>query len=225
MGAKAGPNCGEGLPEAVRRGNRMRGLFWAPSATFRSPRRPKPLPISARAYLEAMTVHFPFQNTYAALPANFFARVAPTPVAAPAADQAEPAAGGPSRPRSGPARQPGRRRNPRRQPHARRRRPDRDGLCRPPVRAFRAAARRRPRHPARRSHRPRRRAPRHPAQGLRPDAVFAPGRRPRRARAGAARIHRQRGDGRARHPDHALACRRHDRRERDARDACCPAPC
>src|SRR6185295_5031853 len=35
------------------------------------------------AYLECMTVHFPFQNTYAALPANFFARVAPTPVAAP----------------------------------------------------------------------------------------------------------------------------------------------
>ncbi|HXN70663.1 MAG TPA: YdiU family protein [Bradyrhizobium sp.] len=30
-----------------------------------------------------MTVHFPFQNTYAALPANFFARVAPTPVIAP----------------------------------------------------------------------------------------------------------------------------------------------
>ncbi len=30
-----------------------------------------------------MTVHFPFQNTYAALPAGFFARVAPTPVVAP----------------------------------------------------------------------------------------------------------------------------------------------
>jgi uncharacterized protein YdiU (UPF0061 family) len=30
-----------------------------------------------------MTVHFPFQNSYAALPANFFARVQPTPVAAP----------------------------------------------------------------------------------------------------------------------------------------------
>jgi len=30
-----------------------------------------------------MTVHFPFQHTYAALPANFFARVAPTPVASP----------------------------------------------------------------------------------------------------------------------------------------------
>jgi uncharacterized protein YdiU (UPF0061 family) len=30
-----------------------------------------------------MTVHFPFQNTYADLPANFFARVAPTPVASP----------------------------------------------------------------------------------------------------------------------------------------------
>jgi uncharacterized protein YdiU (UPF0061 family) len=33
--------------------------------------------------LKAMTVHFPFQNTYAALPASFFARVAPTPVASP----------------------------------------------------------------------------------------------------------------------------------------------
>src|SRR5712692_9960060 len=30
-----------------------------------------------------MTVHFPFQNSYAALPANFFARVAPTPVDSP----------------------------------------------------------------------------------------------------------------------------------------------
>jgi uncharacterized protein YdiU (UPF0061 family) len=30
-----------------------------------------------------MTVHFPFENTYAALPANFFARVVPTPVTAP----------------------------------------------------------------------------------------------------------------------------------------------
>src|SRR5690242_15804162 len=30
-----------------------------------------------------MTIHFPFQNTYSALPASFFARVAPTPVAAP----------------------------------------------------------------------------------------------------------------------------------------------
>jgi serine/tyrosine/threonine adenylyltransferase len=30
-----------------------------------------------------MTVHFPFQNTYAALPEGFFARVAPTPVASP----------------------------------------------------------------------------------------------------------------------------------------------
>src|SRR3954469_9436047 len=35
------------------------------------------------AYLEAMTVHFPFQNSYSALPDSFFARVAPTPVAAP----------------------------------------------------------------------------------------------------------------------------------------------
>jgi serine/tyrosine/threonine adenylyltransferase len=39
--------------------------------------------IPAHAYLGSMTVHFPFQHSYAALPANFFARVAPTPVAAP----------------------------------------------------------------------------------------------------------------------------------------------
>jgi uncharacterized protein YdiU (UPF0061 family) len=37
----------------------------------------------AHAYLGIMTVHFPFENTYAALPAGFFARVAPTPVASP----------------------------------------------------------------------------------------------------------------------------------------------
>src|SRR5258708_40249246 len=30
-----------------------------------------------------MTVHFPFQNPYSALPSNFFARVAPTPVTSP----------------------------------------------------------------------------------------------------------------------------------------------
>lgn len=39
--------------------------------------------MSAYAYLDGMTVHFPFQNTYTALPDGFFARVAPTPVAAP----------------------------------------------------------------------------------------------------------------------------------------------
>ena len=39
--------------------------------------------MTAYAYLDGMTVHFPFQNTYAALPDGFFARVAPTPVTAP----------------------------------------------------------------------------------------------------------------------------------------------
>ena len=39
--------------------------------------------MAAYAYLDGMTVHFPFQNTYTALPDGFFARVAPTPVAAP----------------------------------------------------------------------------------------------------------------------------------------------
>lgn len=39
--------------------------------------------MTAYAYLDGMTVHFPFQNSYAALPDGFFARVAPTPVASP----------------------------------------------------------------------------------------------------------------------------------------------
>src|SRR5947209_4585138 len=34
-------------------------------------------------YLGLMTVHFPFDNSYAALPEGFFARVVPTPVPAP----------------------------------------------------------------------------------------------------------------------------------------------
>ena len=60
------------------------GGVLAPKSDDFSPTRANRLPISAwRAYLWVMTVHFPFQNTYAALPANFFARVAPTPVAAP----------------------------------------------------------------------------------------------------------------------------------------------
>ena len=166
-----------------------------------------------------MTVHFPFDNTYAALPDGFFARVAPTPVTSPKLVKL-------NRPLAMHLgldpdwlEQPGRRRNSRRQARSRWRRPDRHGLCRAPVRPFRAAARRRPRHPARRGDRRRRRAPRYPAQGLGPDAILAPGRRPRRARAGAARIYRQRGDGGAGHSDHAVAGRRGDRRKRGARDA------
>src|SRR6476620_9163111 len=34
-------------------------------------------------YLDDMTFQFPFQNTYARLPERFYARVAPSPVAAP----------------------------------------------------------------------------------------------------------------------------------------------
>src|SRR6478672_6641622 len=82
---------GQGLPEAFRRGNRMRpkmGL-WRDAPTTRQNARNSPTGrqsdclISGRAYLGPMTVHFPFQNTYAALPASFFARVAPTPVTSP----------------------------------------------------------------------------------------------------------------------------------------------
>src|SRR5690348_13488024 len=65
-----GPKRGQGLAEAIPHGNqcgRCLGLEKRASC----------------AYLQLMTVHFPFQNSYAALPANFFARVAPTPVTGP----------------------------------------------------------------------------------------------------------------------------------------------
>ncbi len=151
---KAGPKRRQGLAEAFPHGNRMQGEVWASKKA------------SSSAYLGAMTVHFPFQNTYAALPANFFARVAPTPVASPrliklnrplavqlgldpdlleTPEGAEILAG---------------------KTTARRRRSDRDGLCRPPVRALCSPARRWPRHPARRGHRQGRRPPRYPAQGI-----------------------------------------------------------
>jgi uncharacterized protein YdiU (UPF0061 family) len=61
---------GHGLAEPFPRGNRWHAGFGLEKA-------------APPAYLWLMTVHFPFQNTYAALPANFFARVAPTPVASP----------------------------------------------------------------------------------------------------------------------------------------------
>src|ERR1043165_6704817 len=54
-----------------------------PKGPFLAYQRPSLCHQAFQPYLEAMTVHFPFQNSYSALPDNFFARVAPTPVAAP----------------------------------------------------------------------------------------------------------------------------------------------
>ena len=59
------------------------GCFALRARHFRPPGSRTVCLFAACAYLWVMTVHFPFQNTYAALPASFFARVAPTPVAAP----------------------------------------------------------------------------------------------------------------------------------------------
>ena len=99
----------------------MRGLFWAPESPISGRNEPEPFAYRPPApILSAMTVHFPFENTYAALPANFFARVAPDARRRAAADQAEPAAGRRARARSRPAGEPGRRRDPRRQARARR---------------------------------------------------------------------------------------------------------
>ena len=82
-GPKGLPELREGLPEPNRRGNQWRSLFWPKKRCF-EPIWRKPIAYSPSAPIfVVMTVHFPFQNTYAALPANFFARVAPTPVAAP----------------------------------------------------------------------------------------------------------------------------------------------
>src|SRR6188768_2180748 len=83
IGGQSPRELREGLPDAARCGNQWQGLFWGREARF-PPYRAEPVCLfRARAYLWVMTVHFPFQNTYSALPANFFARVAPTPVAAP----------------------------------------------------------------------------------------------------------------------------------------------
>src|ERR1700759_681436 len=77
---------GLGNRRTKRRGRHARRFSRAGPA--RQPNGPLTIPSGLekrpdRAYLDLMTVHFPFQNSYAALPANFFARVAPTPVAAP----------------------------------------------------------------------------------------------------------------------------------------------
>src|ERR1700730_2310530 len=69
-GWKPGPKRRQGLAEAFPHGNQCGECLGLEKGLL-------------QAYLGAMTVHFPFQNTYAALPANFFARVAPTPVTAP----------------------------------------------------------------------------------------------------------------------------------------------
>ncbi|MCP1740763.1 uncharacterized protein YdiU (UPF0061 family) [Bradyrhizobium japonicum] len=78
-----GPKLRQGLPDDAGGGNQGNGLFWGRSAHF--------WPIGPQAFairrsppiFTSMTVHFPFQNSYSALPDSFFARVAPTPVAAP----------------------------------------------------------------------------------------------------------------------------------------------
>lgn len=79
----AGPKLRQGLPDEERGGNRANGLFWARGRAFLANPGPSLCHEAFQPYLEAMTVHFPFQNSYSALPDSFFARVAPTPVAAP----------------------------------------------------------------------------------------------------------------------------------------------
>ena len=83
IGGQSPREVREGLPDAGVSGNQSGGLFASRARHFRPSRGRSVCLFGSRAYLWVMTVHFPFQNTYAALPASFFARVAPTPVAAP----------------------------------------------------------------------------------------------------------------------------------------------
>jgi uncharacterized protein YdiU (UPF0061 family) len=83
----AGPKLRQGLPDEAQSGNprrqpRERAVL-GPKCPFLANPGPSLCHQAFEAYLEAMTVHFPFQNSYSALPDSFFARVAPTPVSAP----------------------------------------------------------------------------------------------------------------------------------------------
>lgn len=78
----AGPKLRQGLADETGGGNQGNGLFGPEPPIFANQGSSLCHP-AFPAYLEAMTVHFPFQNSYSALPDTFFARVAPTPVAAP----------------------------------------------------------------------------------------------------------------------------------------------
>jgi uncharacterized protein YdiU (UPF0061 family) len=83
----AGPKLRQGLPDEAQSGNprrqpRERAVL-GPKCPFLANPGPSLCRSAFEAYLEAMTVHFPFQNSYSALPDSFFARVAPTPVSAP----------------------------------------------------------------------------------------------------------------------------------------------
>ena len=170
-GAKACPEERQGLPEAFRRGNRVQGQPGTPKNGCKPEKMTEKQRhfgaaldradclIPAHAYLGTDECAFPLSEYLCRAAGGLFRARRPDAGGLAPADQAEPAAGDPSRPRSGPAQHIRGNRDPGRQARPRRRRPDRDGLCRPPVRSFRSATRRRPRHPARRGDRRRRRAP------------------------------------------------------------------
>jgi uncharacterized protein YdiU (UPF0061 family) len=82
-GPKSLPEVREGLPDEAGCGNQGSGLFLRLKRPFLPPAGAGLCRWPMEPYLTPMTVHFPFQNSYAALPDSFFARVAPTPVAAP----------------------------------------------------------------------------------------------------------------------------------------------
>ena len=103
IGGKSPSEGAEGLPDAVVSGNQWRGLFCAPGATFPAPARPKRLPIPQPRLSWGHDGPFPVPEHLCGAAGELFRPRRPDPGRRPAADQAEPGAGGPARPRSGPA--------------------------------------------------------------------------------------------------------------------------
>ena len=155
-----------------------------------------------------MTFHFPFENTYARPPGPLLCPRRADARRSAAAYPPEPNSRS-NRPRSGLAR---------RSRGARglagsgcRMRQSRSRWPMPAISsAISCRSSGRPRDPVGRSGRPEGRSTRPSAQRLGPHPVFARWRWPGGARPGVARVHRERGDGGARHPDHAFSRRGRD---------------
>ena len=91
----------EGLPDAVRRGNQWRGLFWAPKRHFRPAVGPNRLPIRGARLSLGHDRPFPVPEHLCGAAGELFRPRGADPRRRPPADQAEPGAGGPARARSG----------------------------------------------------------------------------------------------------------------------------
>ena len=98
----------EGLPDAARGGNQWRGLFCAPRREISARTGPNRLPIPCPRLSLGHDRPFPVPEHLFGAAGELFRPRGPYPGRRPPADQAEPGAGRPSRPRSRRAGEPGR---------------------------------------------------------------------------------------------------------------------